>query len=381
MIVEIIGKFYDNHSLSLVNRNLAIGLHNKGVKVFITPIDSFSHQYGLDKKQVKTLKQLENSSNQEPDVQVRHSYPPMWRYPVAKKTKVIYIQPWEYSKVPFEWIQKWCSFADAVITPSMWTADKYLNAGVNPDDVFVVPNGYNPDIYNQKAEQSKFFDSKRFTFLFVGNHQARKGLDILLNTWKDCFVKADNVQLFIKDTPQIYGQNNLLSETIKMQYHTDCGKIIYNDASLSDKDMANIYKNAKVIVHPYRGEGFGMHIQEAVACGAFPIITAGGPTDEFIPEDIGFRIHTQKKHVDLSSPDLFAMKPGDSLSCMGEYGWILEPESLSLKNYMRIIYSHHERKKFFQQVALYNNPNTWENIINKYVDVLNIVNDRPTTKR
>ena len=28
--------------------------------------------------------------------------------------------------------------------------------------------------------------------------------------------------------------------------------------------MASIYKNSKAVVHPYRAEGFGMHVQEAV---------------------------------------------------------------------------------------------------------------------
>ena len=48
--------------------------------------------------------------------------------------------------------------------------------------------------------------------------------------------------------------------------------------------MANIYKNAKAIVHPFRGEGFGMHIQEAVACGCYPIFSNSGPVNEFIPQ-------------------------------------------------------------------------------------------------
>jgi glycogen synthase len=38
--------------------------------------------------------------------------------------------------------------------------------------------------------------------------------------------------------------------------------------------MSNVFKASKVIVHPYRAEGFGMHVQEAVACGCLPIISA-----------------------------------------------------------------------------------------------------------
>jgi len=380
--VEILGKFYDNHSLAIVNRKIALELSKaENINLFITPIDKYNSSNNLDKNEVKVLKKLQSGKNNEPDVQIRHTYPPIWRFPVSKKTKVIFIQPWEYSKIPLEWQYKWENFADAVITPSMWTGDKYLDAGMNPERLHVIPNGYDPTIFNSEPEQSKFFDSKKFTFLFVGNHQHRKGLEILLNTWKDTFVRADNVQLFIKDTPQIYGHNNLLSQILHLQYHVDCGKIIYNNDLLSDKDMANIYKNSKVVVHPYRGEGFGMHVQESVACGAFPIITAFGPTEEFIPQEIGFRLNTNRKTVDLTSPHIFATKPGDSLTNMGGHAWILEPDADHLKFTMRLIYSHHERKKFFDKVKEYENPNTWENVGKKYLEAILQVHNKSDNPR
>jgi glycosyltransferase involved in cell wall biosynthesis len=374
MQIEIIGSFFNNHSLSIVNRNLAIELNKfKDISITVTPLDRFDPIHKINKQEVKILKELSKKTLLEPDIQIRHTYPPIWRYPVSPKTKIIYIQPWEYSKIPSEWQYKWETFADAVITPSLWTGDKYLDSGMNPDELFIVPNGYNPEIFNTISEDSKFFDKKKFTFVFVGTHQPRKGLDILLNAWKDTFVRADNVQLYIKDSPQIYGRNNLLSQIMNLQYHVDCGKIIYNDDLLSDTDMANIYKNCRAIVHPYKAEGFGMPIQEAVACGAFPIITAQGPTEEFIPKEIGFRIQTERKLVDLTSPELFAIKPGDSLTNMGGHGWILQPDLQSLKNYLALIYRHNERQKLLDKVKEYINPNTWENIALKYLEVINDV--------
>jgi len=370
--VEILGKFFDNHSLAIINRKLAVGLSkNKNINTIITPLDSYDSSHKVNKSEIKVLKGiLQKSENVEPDIQIRHTYPPIWRWPVSEKTKILFIQPWEYSKVPFEWQYKWENFADGVITPSMWTGDKFLEGGLDPNRLFVVPNGYDPTIFNTKPEESRFFDAKKFTYLFVGNHQARKGLDTLLNVWKESFVRADNVQLFIKDTPQIYGQNNLLSQILSLQYHVDCGKIIYNSDLLSDQDMANIYKNSKVVVHPYRGEGFGMHIQESVACGAYPIISDQGPTEEFIPREIGARITTNRKHVNITDPELFALKPGDSVTNMGGHAWILDPDANNLKFQMKLIYQHHERKRILETVKNYNNPNTWDAIIENYINVI-----------
>ena len=57
MIIEIVGKFYDNHSLAIINRKLAVGLHNnKEVNVFITPLDSFGSEHKVPKEEIKILK-------------------------------------------------------------------------------------------------------------------------------------------------------------------------------------------------------------------------------------------------------------------------------------------------------------------------------------
>ena len=44
MIVEFVGKFYDNHSLTIINRNVAIRLAKK-FDVYITPLDQFDSQW------------------------------------------------------------------------------------------------------------------------------------------------------------------------------------------------------------------------------------------------------------------------------------------------------------------------------------------------
>lgn len=371
MKIEIIGKFYDNHSLSIINRNLVKHFDKLGVDFFITPTDSFDHQYKLEVQEAKVIKKYEEKEKVDNvDIQLRHTYPPIWRWPISNKTKIVFIQPWEWSRVPFEWQYKWETFADAIITPSKWSADIYADGGLNPEKLYVIPNGYNPEVFNLEKQDSKFYDSSKYTFVFVGCAQHRKGLDILLNAWKDAFVKADNVQLFIKDNPKIYGQNTILNQIVNLQYKSHCGKIIYNDDQLSDKEMANIYQNSYSLVHPYRGEGFGMHIQEATACGAIPMVTRGGPTDEFIPDNISMKIGATKKLVDLTDPEFFAAKPGDSLTLMSSHGWFLEPSQEELKKGMQVLYHHHYKKDLLKKVKDYKNPNTWENVSKLYLETL-----------
>ena len=167
-------------------------------------------------------------------------------------------------KIPFEWQYKFETFADALIVPSNWEKALFLKAGLNPNKLFSVPNGYDETIFNHKpGNEFEGVDSKMFNFIYVGCSQHRKGLDIVLNAWKDAFTAADKARLIIKDTPKIYGASNILNETIRIQYINNCAPIIYIDDDLSAEQMADLYKASKVMVHPYRAEGFGMPVQEA----------------------------------------------------------------------------------------------------------------------
>ena len=85
--------------------------------------------------------------------------------------------------------------------------------------------------------------------------------------------------------------------------------------------MATLYKSANILIHPYRGEGFGMHIQEAMASGCIPLVTAGGPTDEFVTD---FKINSGPRSVNMY--EIFALKPTDSMSQMGSHKFVLEPD-------------------------------------------------------
>ena len=163
MNIEIFGKFYDNHSLAIINRNILIQLsQNKNFKVAITPTDGYNPDYKVDKEIIRLLKKHQAVQFDAPDIQLRHSYPPMWRWPASEKTKIIYIQPWEWSRFPMEWQYKFETFTDALIVPSQWEANVILNGGINPNKIFVVPNGYDPMIFNnQEEEKSEYLDKIR----------------------------------------------------------------------------------------------------------------------------------------------------------------------------------------------------------------------------
>lgn len=369
MLLEIVGKFYDNHSLSIVNRYLALQL-SKYAKVIISPIDSFNSEAKLSIDTLEALEKLKAtpSDTTHPDVQIRHTYPPIWRWPASNDTKIVYIQPWEFSKVPFEWQYKFETFADALITFTRWTAAVYHEGGINPERLFAIPIGYNPDIFYTDRSVKK---SDKYRFLFVGCDQYRKGFDILLQAWANAFKSTDNVELIVKDTPQVYGKTALQEQLIKLQYVNDLGKITYIDDGYSEKEMADLYRSVDVIVHPYRGEGFGMPIQEAIACGVIPLVTGRGCTDDFVTD---YKINSSQKLVDINN--IFAGKPGDSFNLMGSHTWIIEPDVTDLIQKMRMLYGTQKRA-----IPRSDKIKTWDEVGEQYYKAIKAIHDYPTIKR
>lgn len=366
--VRFVTKVYDNHSLAIVSRKLCLQLlKNKDINLSIVALDKFNPEYKVNKDELLTIKPHINKDMVKCDVELRHSYPPILTWPSDPHTKIIYIQPWEWNRIPYEWKDTFQNFADAVFVPSTWVSNVYINAGINPDKIKIIPNGYDPKIFNKTEAETNLFDASKFIFTFVGNAQHRKGIDILFHAWHKAFVKADNAVLFIKDTPQVYGASNILENAIQLQYKTGCAKIVYNDDSLSEEEMAGVYKNTDVLVHPYRGEGFGMHIQEAMACGALPMVTGAGAANDFVNEVCGIKLNASQQFIDANDPKYFIGRAGDSYANMGLNFWVPEVSVDDLINKMRWIYYHHERKTVLSKVdnaSLW----TWETVAETFIE-------------
>ena len=90
----------------------------------------------------------------------------------------------------------------------------------------------------------------------------------------------------------------------------------YIDRELSEAEMAGLYAACDCLVHPFRGEGFGLPVVEAMACGLPVIVTGAGPALDYASEETAF---------------LIPARPGQFAECrVGELEtidrpWLFEP--------------------------------------------------------
>jgi glycosyltransferase involved in cell wall biosynthesis len=260
------------------------------------------------------------------DVEVRHQWPP--DLGPARAGRLAVIQPWEFGAIPTDWLGPLDANVDELWVPSDHVRQMYVDAGVDADRVVTIANGVDLKVFRPDGPERDLPDAGEGTrFLFVGGLIGRKGADVLFSAWRQAFAGRDDVTLVLKD----FGANGIYRNDGRepIREHAASGalpRIVLIDDELLTQDLAGLYRACDVLVHPYRGEGFAMPVLEAMACGLPAIVTAGGPTDEFLPAEAGWRIDATRTHF-----------PEDRIDTMETRGrpWVLEPDTAHLVSLLR----------------------------------------------
>ena len=226
------------------------------------------------------------------DVEVRHQWPP--DFAPAAVGRLALIQPWEFGSIPIAWVAPLQTVVDELWVPSRARArSMYLDAGIDADRVRGRAQRRRPGALHARrpGDGARRGAGDGCRFLFVGGAIARKGIDVLLSAYAEAFAGRDDVSLVVKDfgADGVYRGGDRAS-SLRMAADADGPRVVHLTETLTDDEVAALYRACDVLVHPYRGEGFAMPVLEAMACGLPTVVTAGGPTDEFCPPDAGWRI-------------------------------------------------------------------------------------------
>jgi glycosyltransferase involved in cell wall biosynthesis/tetratricopeptide (TPR) repeat protein len=224
-------------------------------------------------------------------VHVRHHWPP--RLDPPPEGRWVFMQPWEFGRLPRDWLPA-LRRVDEVWAYSRSVRACYVDSGVDPGRVHVVPLGVDPVVFRPGVEPMPMPPGPGFRFLFVGGTIHRKGFDLLLSAYARAFRPTDGVGLVIKDMGTRSFYQGQTAGAAVAEVRADGYPIEYLDRALDEREMAGLYAACDCLAHPYRGEGFALPVVEAMACGRPAIVTAAGPALDYASEATAFLVPARR---------------------------------------------------------------------------------------
>ena len=306
-------------------------------------------------------------------VGVAQHWPPAFEAP-ASGPFVLY-QPWEFGRVPERWVEQIRQLVDEVWAPSESVREAYVASGVPAELVHVVPNAVDLETFAPAGPARSLPTTKSTVFLFVGGLVYRKGVDLLLEAFARAFTADDDVCLAIKSfgAGTIYDADAGLQQLAAFAARPGAPELVLLDEDVPPAELPALYRAADVLVQPYRAEGFCLPALEALACGVPVIVTAGGPTDEFVSDDCGWRVASRRAPLpDGSLPPDYALA--------GE-GFVLEADVDALVQTLREA-AHPERRASRAAAAREHAERfPWDRAAQTVRDRLEALSNRPPVRR
>jgi glycosyltransferase involved in cell wall biosynthesis len=179
-----------------------------------------------------------------------------------------------HSRLLFRKSQRQLRDADAIITVSNFSKEKIVELlDVCPDKVVVIYGGVSPefrpieDLGRIRKTRAKYSVQGDY-FLFVGVFSRRKNLGSLLRAYRTFSSRRRHGRALLV----CCGNSGVGSR----EFYRDIFELgLSNDVTIlqavSDAELADLISGSCALILPSLGEGFGLPVAEAMACGA-PVI-------------------------------------------------------------------------------------------------------------
>jgi len=196
----------------------------------------------------------------------------------------------ETDHIPAQWAAA-ANRMDEVWVPSSFNEETFRRSGVTKP-IYIIPLGIDPDYFNPSITSCRLGDM--FTFLSVFDWGERKAPEILLRAFSDEFRHEEDAVLICKISNSD-GDVDVAAQVAALNLKSTGGRIIFSlNEIIPTYQLGALYRSVDCFVLPTRGEGWGMPILEAMACGLPVIATDWSSQRDFMNAENAYPIQVEK---------------------------------------------------------------------------------------
>lgn len=202
---------------------------------------------------------------------------------------------------------------EVFIAPSNYLRDRFINDFNLPADKIIYLDYGFPIEYLTQTDKSK--EKTDYTFGYIGTHIPAKGVNILIEAFKQIEEKA---------ALKIFGRSNGQStNALKVMVKTAKNKIEFAGEYINHNLANDVFSNVDCIVVPsIWGENSPLVIHEAQACKV-PVITADfGGMKEYVQHNINGLLFEHRNTKALAEQLKFAVLNPEKMKQLGEKGYL-----------------------------------------------------------
>ncbi len=213
--------------------------------------------------------------------------------------------------------------AKAIITVSEFSKERLMHhLKISDQKIHVIPNGvgkpFEPQPNKTIHEIKRKYDLTKPYFLFVGTHEPRKNLGMLIKAFIELKLSAYDLV--------IAGDKGEVFTDINPGYGSDAANIKFL-GYVSDTDLPALYSGAQAVIVPSLYEGFGLTTLEAMACGT-PVIASNTTSFPEVAGDTALLVDPNKIteiknaiHKLIEDPNLANALRESGLGQAAQFSW------------------------------------------------------------
>jgi len=230
-----------------------------------------------------------------------------------------------------------------VVVPSTWGARSFRANGVTVP-ISVVPLGYDPALFTTSDG-----DRPRGSCVFgtagaLDEGGLRKNVQRVIDLFRRAFPGEPSVRLLVKITP----------DSPPVNTHGDSRVEVLGE-HLAPAALAAWYRSLDAYVNASAGEGFGLHLLEAMACGIPLISSTFGGVGAFFDGRVGYEVN---------------YRPVGAWNSIYRGTWSDPDDGEIVASMRRVYHRREESRRFGRAAAERARKFRWEDTIRKLVIVL-----------